>query len=569
MASRRWTMPAKATALTTVALGLTLWFSTPLAAAPTVGGFPAEEALQLGERTYRQGILPSGEPMMAVVQGDIEVEGTMFSCESCHLRSGLGSLEGTLITLPTNATELYKPFTMAAEEVIPDWAEMPPSMQGGIRRPAYTDESLATALWNGIDPAGREFNPSMPRYLLEPKDMELLIFYLKNLSAAPSPGVTDNTLHLATVVSADLPPRQREAMLSVLQGFVTTQGGRSRMQDRRAKEAPFFEREMYAFYRQLKLHVWELSGPPATWSEQLERHYRQTPVFALLGGMVTGEWTPVHAFCESNRIPCLFPITELPVLSDSDWYTLYFSKGYYQEGEGVARYLRASADGGTTPRVVQVFRDEPGGRAMAAGFAETWRRFGLPPAENRRVQADAPIAVQLRQLREEFAGATLLLWLGPEVFPLLEEWSGGDSPQVFLAASLMGEKLTALPAAARPFVYIAYPWRLPQDTQKINQVVRSWLKVRGIPEVDLPIQAKMYAAVWQFSSALMMMKSDFYRDYLLDVLDMMNDQTYTVAAYPRLSFGQGQRYAAKGCYIVQLGEGPPPAILPRSEWVVH
>jgi hypothetical protein len=67
----------------------------------------------------------------------------------------------------------------------------------------------------------------------------------------------------------------------------------------------------------------------------------------------------------------------------------------------------------------------------------------------------------------------------------------------------------------------------------------------------------------------MMMKSDFYRDYLLDVIDMMNFQTYTIAAYPRLSFGQGQRYASKGCYVVQLDEGSAPPLLPRSEWVTH
>ncbi|MBE0598129.1 MAG: hypothetical protein IH614_12745 [Desulfuromonadales bacterium] len=126
-----------------------------------------------------------------------------------------------------------------------------------------------------------------------------------------------------------------------------------------------------------------------------------------------------------------------------------------------------------------------------------------------------------------------------------------------------------LPETARSSVFLAYPYRLPQEARTINAVVQSWLKVRGIPEIDLDIQARMYAAVWQFSSALMMMKTDFYRDYLLDVLDMMNDQTYAVAAYPRLSFGQGQRYAAKGCYIVQLTAGPRPELVPKSDWVVH
>jgi ABC-type branched-subunit amino acid transport system substrate-binding protein len=543
----------------------------PAAGPETVAGLPRAEALRLGERMYRQGILPSGRPLQAVVQGDIPVEGTMFSCESCHLRSGLGSLEGTVITLPTNAAELYKPFTKAAEETLPDWGDqLPKSMDSGVLRPAYTDETLALALWNGVDPAGRELAATMPRYQLDPKDMEILVFYLKNLSASPSPGVDGTTLHLATVVSADLPPRQREAMLSVLRAYVATQSSRSRQQDRRAREAPFFEREMYAFYRQLQLHVWELEGPPASWGAQLEGHYRQTPVFALIGGMVTGEWAPVHAFCERNRLPCLFPVTELPVLADNDWYTMYFSKGYYQEGEGVARHLRATAAAGVPARVVQVLRDDAAGRALARGFEETWARYGYPRPEKWLLRPDEPLAALQERLRREAGEATVLLWLGPEVYPLLEaRAAAGAPPQVFLAASLLGEKLTELPPPARAFASVAYPWRLPQEARKISEVVRSWLKVRKIPETDLAVQARMYAAVWQFSNALMMMKQDFYRDYLLDVLDCMNDQTYTIAAYPRLSFGQGQRYAAKGCYIVQLAPGPRPELVVKSDWVPH
>ena len=68
-------------------------------------------------------------------------------------------------------------------------------------RPAYTDESLATVLWTGVDPAGRKLNPIMPLYHLEDSDMAILVHYLKNLSVDQAPGVDDTTIRFATVVT--------------------------------------------------------------------------------------------------------------------------------------------------------------------------------------------------------------------------------------------------------------------------------------------------------------------------------------------------------------------------------
>jgi hypothetical protein len=68
-------------------------------------------------------------------------------------------------------------------------------------------------------------------------------------------------------------------------------------------------------------------GPADTWRSQLEDLQRARPVFALLGGLAAGDWRPIHEFCEAEAIPCLFPITELPEVSEADWHTLYFSKG--------------------------------------------------------------------------------------------------------------------------------------------------------------------------------------------------------------------------------------------------
>ncbi|HEX9861386.1 MAG TPA: amino acid ABC transporter substrate-binding protein, partial [Nitrospirota bacterium] len=331
-------------------IACTLWSAALLlflsassqAAGPFIPGGVQDDAglLRMGERMYIEGILPSGEPMLAVVKGDIEVEGTAFTCASCHLRSGLGAVEGGVITPPTNGKTLFQPLKAYYKYV--EVKSAPP------RRPAYTDETLAELLRAGVDPAGNVLGDVMPRYLLDDRDMAVLIRYLKSLSSELSPGATDESIRLGTVISEDVSPEFRDAMLAHIEKFVNDknkQAGISpyRMQARRQSS-----------YLTLSLGKWILKGPPETWRAQLEEYNRNEPVFALAGGITTGEWKPVHDFCEENHIPCLFPITDFPVVSETGWYTLYQSKGYYQEGESAARFLNGADEALKGGPVVQV-----------------------------------------------------------------------------------------------------------------------------------------------------------------------------------------------------------------------
>ena len=130
---------------------------------------------------------------------------------------------------------------------------------------------------------------------------------------------------------------------------------------------------------------------------------------------------------------------------------------------------------------------------------------------------------------------------------------------VLVSAGLLGEGLRTLPQEVRPFTFITYPNSLPEDVGRSRLAVESWLRAKGLPVTNYEIQAKGYFLGWMLAATVKMMRDDFYRDYFLDVMDMMRDEYYSIASvYPRLSFGPGQRYASKGCYVVQLDDATHP-----------
>lgn len=524
-----------------------------------------------GESLYREGRLPSGGAIPGTLRGDRPVQGVAMTCASCHMASGLGSSEGGsneggVRVPPIHGPALFQPRHGALARLKGADRE-----QLGLKapplRPAYTEDSLARVLRSGIDPTGRELSDVMPRYALTDQHMAFLIRYLKVLSATPPPGVDGKTIRFATVIGPEVSAADREAMLKPLQSFLAFNNDMPRTFGHRMYRSPA-GRNLIQDHRTYILVPWVLSGPRSTWRRQLEARYRKEPVFALLGGISYGSWRPVHDFCEARRIPCILPITDLPVVSDKNWYTLYFSRGLRQEGEAAARFLASGPAAATGSPVVQVVQGDAG-RALSEGFNAAWQELGQQGART-LVLADGERIdpARLRALVSSLRPATLLFWAGPEALAALgpDLVPTLDHPLV-VSAGAWKERLYDLPEALRGGTYITYPFRHPEDEVRVlRNTVPSLAQEAG--RRDSPrIASRMYSLVQILSKAFLAMEGAYFRDNLLDRIGLLPDQS--LPDFERLGFGPGQRYASKGCYIMQLSAGPEPKLVKRSDWVIH
>jgi len=593
---------SKTAALLPIVICLLLFTVSGWGAEKPVTDAVAPDTLKLGERMYRDGLLPNGEPMTAVMRGDVQVPGNAFSCVSCHLRSGIGSMEGQILSPPTNGLKLYKPYYQYPPQLDPQYGRVKRGMwdtptMNVLYRGAYTDETLANAILAGVDPEGRELNSAMPRYQIDDSSMALLIAYLKTLSFEPSPGVDKEYKYIrfATVIAGDVPDADQKEMMAMLEGVMQHHNRLGQIKNRyqnlgtEMKASPFN-------YPRFSIVAWKLSGPPATWRAQLEEYYRKEPVFALLGGLSAGDWQPMHEFSEQHKIPCLLPVTDLPVISDTDWYTLYFSKGAYQEGESAARFLGLNSEPAADNRVLQVVEESARARAVAAGFLQAWLELGRTAPETVYLPAGETIsAAKILALSGSRRPSAILLWTAAGTLPALEALAGdkGAVTKVHVSSTLLGQDLMKIPEKARPVTFISYPYRVDAESDFFTYDAKTWMKKRSIPVTEKRISTRLYALMnvlmdpfkvvkRDFNPAgmgggkvvmenqfetLMHVKRNYYRDYLFDVIGMFGDRPSI--DYERLSFGPGQRYMSKGCFIVQLSTGTTPKLIKKSDWVIY
>jgi hypothetical protein len=534
-----------------------------------IGGVTPSETLRLGEKMYREGILPSGKPMQAMVQGDIPVDGSQFTCANCHQRSGVGSEEGLVRTPPVDGARLYAPRSVF--KGIPVRKGIGSYTKDDFYRPAYTDETLTKAILTGEDPAGRQMGTAMPRYFLDGRDMAIMVYYLKNLSTGLEPGMSEDEIRFATVITAEVSKEDREAMLRPLQLFVDN-FKLPIIAERMLRGGTSIREGRSRGLRKFSLIIWELKGSADTWREQLEEHYKKTPAFALLGGITTGEWAPIHHFCEEHEIPAIFPITNFPVISDKDWYTLYLSKGYYLEGEAAAQYLHTQEKQVSDQPVVQVFRKDRSGAVLSRAFQDTWTGLGRSAPVNIELGTDQLLSGDLwKTITEKHEHAVIVLWLGERDFTIIAGLAQDRAwPRMIIASSsLLGKTMYSLPDKARASVHLTYPYTLPRNAGNYKTPLVSLLKNGEGAATGSLMDYKMQTLRAVASGPFSRMRSFVYREFFLELIDAMADLSVFPVPYPRMSFGPGQRYASKGCYVVQLSEGPDPQLMDKSGWITY
>ena len=523
----------------------------------------------VGRSIYLRGGLGSGAPLEGIREAGAVTRGADAACVNCHQRSGLGSFEGRVSMPPITGDYLFHSRAHDASEPVLPYVE---SLHGN--RDPYTDATLARAIREGLDSQGRPLNYLMPRYALNDEEMAALIGYLKTLSVRQVPGVTDTVLHFATIVTPDADPLKRRGMLDVLEQYFTQKNlffplkPSPRMLTSGKTQ---YSKSMYMANRHWQLHVWELTGPAASWRAQLEKHLAAEPVYAVMSGLGGNNWAPVHEFCEQNAIPCLFPNVEVPVIAERDFYSMYFSKGVLLEAQLIARTILGPDNHPAAGAVEQVYRAGDSGEPAAEALAVQLEGHGVT-VHSTVVAAGAQghvVAAALRRaaLRKDARGQALVLWLRPADIAALRDVPAGAAT-VYLSGLMGGLEKSPLPAGWREHTLMTYPLDLPEKRGVRLDYPFGWFSFRHIPVVAEQVQTDTYLACSLLADVLKRMADNFARPYLIEQLQALLEHRLITGYYPHLTLASNQRFASKGGYIVHFRDPGGTALVAEGDWIV-
>lgn len=514
------------------------------------------QQVEIGRRIYMEGILPSGKPLQGKRADVVQLEGATAACETCHRRSGMGSLEGNIVVPPITGRFLF-----ATDENRPI-ALVDPRAPKNVTRAhiPYAQASFTKAVRQGLNIGDRQLSPLMPHYDLNNTEINAVMAYLRKLSADLSPGVSDDAVHFATIVTPGVDAKESEAMVSMMcTAFLQRNASQEEYSGRMRMPIDLIPRTL----RNWQLSVWELKGAPETWGKQLEENYRREPVFAVISGRSNTSWKPVHTFCQQEKLPCILPSIALPP-KDTAFYPLYYSRGVALEADVLAKHLRNQGEK-MPRRLIQVYRDDEVGQGAARVLTEALRDSGVQ-VENRKLSGQELSGLD-KTLKDISGEDALMLWLHPADLSAINKASPKQLPGVaYISGFLAEENFGLVSKVWTPLVRVIYPYELGDKRQKNVAALKAWLKTWNLPLVNETFQTEVFFNLLFLTDLSSQMLDNFYRDYMVERAEDMLSLGSNVSAYPHLSLARGQRFASKGAYIARFDADGK--LVAESDWIV-
>ncbi len=482
-----------------------------------------------GRRIYLRGESASGRALTVTIGDDsVELPASTLPCAGCHGADGRGKPEGGLIPSDLTWAELTKPY-----------GHRHPA---GRVHPTFTEQSLERAIVEGVDPAGNQLSPAMPKYQMSRADLNDLLAYLRRLADDRDPGVTNTTITVGTLLPVSGPMAETgQAMREVLTAYfeeLNQQGG--------------------IYQRRLQL----LIAQP----EQAQQFLATESVFALVGAMPAGAEQEVAALVSREETPLIAPYTLNPQLtSPPDRHIFYLLAGLPEQVRGLAKFATQQMNPFQTKAALIVLEDTRANELADAMVVQCqqlgWKNIKRYTYPRGQLQAGTLV----KQLQQE--GMELVFFLGAsgdETTLINEAAKVNYTFPLYLPGSLAARAtLNAIPTF-RQKIYLAYP------TTPIDQTPAAWSEFQAllarhqIAPRHTAAQLSAYIAAKLFAEGLKRASRDLTREKLLTALEGLYE--FDTGLTPRLTFGPNRRIGAFGVHIVTF-DRTKKAFVPAGNWV--
>ncbi len=475
-----------------------------------------------GKQIYLRGESPSGKEIKATI-GDLDVPSSTVTCGGCHGLRGEGKTEGGVTAGNLTWSNMIKPYGH--------------THPNGRKHGAFDEKLFTRSLVQGTDPAGNELVKAMPRFQMSPEDIADLIAYLKKIETDRDPGLTEETVTIATIVPKTGPLAEiGTSMKDVLTAYfanVNDKGG--------------------IYNRRIQLQTIDAGADAATTAANVKMHVANNEMFAIVSGLSAGAEKELAAVTQEAEVPFLGPVTLLPQADAQDHRNLfYLLPGANQQARALINFA-ANRPELKKSRLAIVHSDKELALAAVAAIEDQARKSGWTTITKKAFSSEHFDAAAIAAaLKAEGAEAVFFLGASGEETAFINAAAAANwTPDVFLLGALTSRSLVnTVPLSFKDRVFLSFP-TVPNDvTPEGLAELRALQEKYKFPLGHLASQLNAFAAAKIFTEALKRAGRDLSREKLVTALEGLYD--YETGVTPSITFGPNRRVGAMGAYVLSI-----------------